>query len=109
MLVNFGGSSGALRETVMLERSEASLHQGNFKTEVHKYKREGAMGERNTTLAVAVERHMRHVAQYKQGCSIGNCFSIAAALTYIMQGIIDSHIVPSQQRKAYVLMFFCLK
>ena len=67
------------------------------------------MGDSNTTLAVAVEQHMRHVAQYKQGCSIGNCFSIAAALTYIVQGIIDSRIVPSQQRKAYVLMFFCLK
>ena len=67
------------------------------------------MGDCNTALAVAVERHMTLVAQYKQGCRIGNYFSIAAALAYILQGIIDSRIVTSQQRKAYVLMFFCLK
>ncbi len=97
------------REPVMLERSEASQHQENFKTEVQQYKRKRAIGDSNTTLADAMERHMTLVAQYKQGCSIGNCFSIAAALTYIAQGIIDSHIVPSQQRKAYVLMFFCLR
>ena len=81
-----------------------------IKTEVHKYKRERAMGERNTALAVAVGRHMNLMwHNISKGCRIGNYFSIAAALTYIALGMIDSRIVPSQQRKAYVLMFFCLK
>ena len=69
MLANFGGSSGSPCEPVMLKRSEASQHQGNFKTEVHKYKRELAIGNSNTTLADALERHMILVAQYKPGLS----------------------------------------
>ena len=37
-----------------------------------------------------MERHMKNVA-------------------YTKQGIVDSRIVTLQQRKAYVLLFFCLK
>ena len=43
------------REPVMLERSKASLHQGKFKTEVHKYKRELAIGNSNTTLGTSLD------------------------------------------------------
>ena len=48
-----------LREIVMLERSEASQHQGNFKTEVHKYKRELAIGNSNTTLAASRDKTLK--------------------------------------------------
>ena len=41
-----------------LKRKVLALRKRIYKTEVHKCKRERAMGERNTALAVAVERHM---------------------------------------------------